>query len=123
MLQRPRRLRPRVNRKLFGAFFLAIAALVAQDPTSYLTPDVMEEGGRLFDEAERLSNGDHVAADYVSKARLGLRYVRLIQHPTSGPEFRAFMSDVRKRGITELREAQPLDNWEREYLAKAPKGP
>ena len=37
----------RFNLKLVGAFFLAFAALVAQDPTSYLTPDVMRVGDRL----------------------------------------------------------------------------
>lgn len=33
--------------KLFLAFFAVIAALVAQDSTSYMTPDVMRVGGRL----------------------------------------------------------------------------
>lgn len=35
------------NLKLVGAFFVALAALVAQDPTSYLTPDVTRVGERL----------------------------------------------------------------------------
>lgn len=42
----PARLR-RLNLKIAAAFFLALAALVAQDPTSYLTPDVMRVGDRL----------------------------------------------------------------------------
>jgi len=37
----------RFNTKLFFAFFLVIAAVVAQDPTSYLTPDVARVGDRL----------------------------------------------------------------------------
>ena len=37
----------RFNLKLVGAFFLALAAMVAQDPTSYLTRDVMRVGDRL----------------------------------------------------------------------------
>ena len=37
----------RLNLKLLAAFFLAIAALVAQDPTSYLTKDVLRVGDRL----------------------------------------------------------------------------
>lgn len=35
------------NLKLLLAFFLPVAALLAQDPTSYLTPDVMRVGARL----------------------------------------------------------------------------
>lgn len=37
----------RSNLKLAAAFFFALATLVAQDPTSYLTPDVMRVGSRL----------------------------------------------------------------------------
>lgn len=42
----PARLR-RCNLKLLIAFFATLAALVAQDPTSYLTPDVMRVGDKL----------------------------------------------------------------------------
>lgn len=41
---------PRLQRcslKLLFAFLAAIAGLIAQDPTSYLTPDVMRVGDRL----------------------------------------------------------------------------
>jgi cytochrome c-type biogenesis protein CcmH/NrfF len=41
-----RRLR-QSNLKLIVAFFLALAALVAEDPTSFLTPDVTRVGERL----------------------------------------------------------------------------
>ncbi len=41
-----RRLR-QSNRKLVLAFFIAVAALIAQDPTSYLTPDVTRVGSKL----------------------------------------------------------------------------
>lgn len=42
----PARLR-RCSLKLLFAFFAVIAALIAQDPTSYLTPDVLRVGDRL----------------------------------------------------------------------------
>ena len=42
----PQRLR-RLNLKLIAAFFLALAALVAQDPTSFQTPGVLRVGDRL----------------------------------------------------------------------------
>ena len=37
----------RFSLKLFLAFFAALAALIAQDSTSYLTPDVVRVGGKL----------------------------------------------------------------------------
>jgi cytochrome c-type biogenesis protein CcmH/NrfF len=37
----------RSNLKLIAVFLAALGALVAQDPTSYLTPDVMRVGQRL----------------------------------------------------------------------------
>lgn len=42
-----KRVRISSSQKLFFVFFLAIAALIAQDPTSYLTPDVIRVGDRL----------------------------------------------------------------------------
>jgi cytochrome c-type biogenesis protein CcmH/NrfF len=44
---RLQRFRPRTNWKLVVAFCLCFAALFAQDPTSYLTPDVARVGDRL----------------------------------------------------------------------------
>jgi cytochrome c-type biogenesis protein CcmH/NrfF len=45
---RPQRSRlSNINKKLVVAFFLCFAALFAQDPTSYLTPDVARVGDRL----------------------------------------------------------------------------
>lgn len=43
MLARPRR----CSLKLVFAFFAAIAALIAQDPASYLTPSVLKVGDKL----------------------------------------------------------------------------
>jgi hypothetical protein len=88
---------------------------------AYLSSEVVAEGDRLFDAAEKLAAGDATAADYVAKSRLWLRYVKLMQHPTTGPEFDTFMADVRRRGITQLREGQPLEAWEKAYRERAPK--
>jgi len=44
---RMQRSRPRISWKLAVAFCLCFAALLAQDPTSYLTPDVARVGDRL----------------------------------------------------------------------------
>ena len=43
----PPRLHRRYSPKLAGAFFLAVVALVAQDPTSYITPGVLRVGEKL----------------------------------------------------------------------------
>lgn len=91
-------------------------------PTAhYLSDEVLGAGDKLFDEAAVLAAPDAVAAEYVAKARLGLRYVKLMRQPTAGDEFTQFMADVRKFGITQLREGQPLDVWEKAYLEKPKK--
>jgi hypothetical protein len=87
----------------------------------HLTPETLAEGDRLFDEAERLAAPDATAVDYVAKSRLWLRYTKLVRQPSDSAEFRSFMSDVRKRGITELREGQGIDAWEQQHLAAARK--
>jgi hypothetical protein len=87
----------------------------------HLTPETIAEGDRLFDEAERLAGSAPTAADYVAKSRLWLRYSKLVRKPSDSAEFRSFMADVRKRGITQLREGQELDAWEQQYLATAGK--
>lgn len=88
----------------------------------YLAADVVAEGDRLFDQAEQLAKPDATAVDYVAKGRLSLRYVKLMQQPTAGPQFHAFMAEVRRRGITQLREGQDLATWEKAYLERARKG-
>ena len=87
----------------------------------YMSADVIAEGDRLFDEAEKAASGNAVASEYIAKARLGIRYVKLMQKPTDGPELTSFLADVRKFGIGQLREGQSTDAWEREYRARLPK--
>jgi hypothetical protein len=82
----------------------------------YMSAEVIAEGDKLFDEAERSATGDAVASEYVAKARLGLRYVKLMQDRTKGEAFISFVAEVKKFGIQQLREGQPVAAWEAEYL-------
>ena len=82
----------------------------------YLSDDVLAAGEALFDEAEKLAAGDDVAVEYVAKARLGLRYVKLMRRPKVDDVFRAFMRDARRFGVTQLREGQPIDAFEKQYV-------
>jgi hypothetical protein len=90
----------------------------------YLTPPVLTRANRFFDRAERLAAGDAIAEEYVAKARLSLRYTQLMLRGQAAnasdtasrtglaDELRRFMADVRRFGITQLREGQSLDEWE-----------
>ncbi len=80
-------------------------------------PPVIEKADALFDDAEKRAAGDPVATDYVAKARLSLRFVKLVQHPAGGDEYQHFIADLHRRGIASIREGQPLETWEKEYLA------
>jgi hypothetical protein len=96
----------------------------------YLTPAVLARADRLFDQAERLAKGDATAAEYVAKARLSVRYAHLMlrgQAAKAGDaaartglaeELRRFMADVRRFGITQLREGQELSAWEKARAAE-----
>ncbi len=89
------------------------------DPPSaaYLAGDTIPRGEALLDEAEKLATGP-AAKKYVGLARLDLRYVKLMQHPTNGPEFTEFMKGVRAAGIANVSEGQTFDQWEPAYLAQ-----
>ena len=62
----------------------------------YFTDDVLVQGDQLFDEATKSAANDPVATEYVAKARLGLMYVKLVRHPSTGDDFKTFMSQVRQ---------------------------
>jgi hypothetical protein len=83
----------------------------------YLSQDVLTQGDQLFDQAEKLAGDDAVASRYVAKARLDLRYVKLMRHPTTGPEFTSFVADCKKFGIQNISEGQLLDPWAAGYQA------
>lgn len=80
--------------------------------------DVVAQGDGLFDEAQKLAASDPVASDYVTKARLSLRFVKLVQHPTRGEAYTRFIADLKRRGITSIKEGQPLADWESDYLKR-----
>ena len=86
----------------------------APAPAWYLTDDVIAAGDRLFDEAQRLAV-DPGVADRVERARLGLRYAKVMRDKPVDDEFRSFMSDVRRHGIGQLREGRDIDWWEQKY--------
>jgi hypothetical protein len=85
---------------------------------AFLTPDVIAAGDALFDKARALAASNPLAAEYVEKARLGLRYTKLFQHPTTGDELATFVADLKKLQIGQIREGLPVDAWEKDYRAK-----
>ncbi|MBI5367853.1 MAG: DUF4838 domain-containing protein [Planctomycetes bacterium] len=95
--------------------------LFVYDPpmAAWLSEEMLAAGTKLFDQAEALAAGDATAAEYVAKARLALRYARLARAPREGEELDAFLAEVRRRGITELREGQAVAAWEAEYRKAA----
>jgi hypothetical protein len=54
--------------------------------------------------------------EYIAKARLGLMYVKLVRHPSTGDDFKTFMAQVRKFGIANVNEGTATDAWEQQYL-------
>ena len=95
--------------------------LYIYDPPTHpiFSGEVLAAGDALFDEAEKLATGDEIAAEYVWKARISLRYVKLARAPKEGPELDGFLADLRKLGVTQPREGQPLDAWEAEFRQRA----
>ena len=81
----------------------------------YLSADVISAGDKLFDEAEKLTNGNPVASEYIAKNRLCLRYVEVMQRAKADDAFRSFVADAKKFGITQIREGMPVDAWTAEF--------
>jgi hypothetical protein len=96
-------------------------------PTApYLSPAVLDEGTKLFDAAEKAVAGDPVALDAVQRARLALEYVQLMRasprytveggeyRPTGGARAdlaRVVAEKIRKYGIGQVREGEPVENF------------
>ncbi len=95
--------------------------LFIYDPPTHpiFSEEVLAAGDALFDEAEKLATGDDIAVEYVWKARISLRYLKLARAPKEGPELDGFFADLRKLGVTQPREGQPLDAWEAEFRKRA----
>jgi hypothetical protein len=87
-------------------------------PLQYFTPELIAEGVRLHDEAERLAAGDAVALKQLRKARLWLRYVQIVKNRTTGPELDQFVSDLALAGITHTGEPWDLKQWQQEFRAR-----
>jgi len=86
----------------------------------FLTPQVIATGDRLFDEAQKLAEGNETAAHYVAKERLSLRYVKLMRSPDAA-QLAGFLEDLKKFGIARLSEGQPMAAWEKALQARISK--
>jgi hypothetical protein len=84
----------------------------------YLSGDTVARGDQLFDEAERLATGNPTAQEYVGKARLCLRYVKLTQKPGLGPEFDSFVADLKRYNVGHIREGVGVEGWEKDFRQK-----
>jgi hypothetical protein len=83
------------------------------------TPELLADGEKYFDEAERAAAADPIAREDVAKARLGLRYVRLVHHPSAGAELDSFLADVRRFGITQIAEGREVASFEADQRRSA----
>lgn len=92
----------------------------APAPAEYLTQDVLDKGDALFDQARRLAAADPAAGEYVERARLGLRYAKLLRTKPAEADLRAFLADVRRHGLGQLREGVTIEWWEQRYRESAP---
>lgn len=81
------------------------------------TPDLIAKGDALFDEAEKLA-AEPLQREYVDKARLGLRYVKLALRTGTTDELNAFIADLKRLGVTSLSEGRGREEWEDAYRAR-----
>jgi hypothetical protein len=86
-------------------------------PDALFGGDVISQGDKLFDEAEKLAAGDATALEYVAKNRLCLRYVK-IARKAGDEDVAKFVADCRKSGITHISEGQGLNDWAKQHGVK-----
>jgi len=87
----------------------------------FLTPEVLAEGDKLFDEAENLVGAEGTGRFYVDKGRMDLRYVELMQKPDE-KALDAFVAELPKFGVSQMREGQPRKVWEDALRARIKNG-
>lgn len=89
------------------------------DPPSdaFFPPEVRAAGDRLFDQAAMLATSDQQRRD-VAKARMWLRYVKLVMEPRDDKVLDAFLNDARSFGITSLNEGGTLESWAGWYRSR-----
>lgn len=96
-------------------------SIVQRSDAPFLTPDVMAEGGRLFDEAERVADSPGIL-ERVKHARLGIEYVKVMREiskagKSGSPEekaaalakLEALVAECKADGMTAIREWQTTD--------------
>lgn len=100
----------RWNLKLLAAFFLSFAFLIAQDPTSLLTPGVMRVGGRL---ACRCGTCRNTVRDcpmlHCSYTEPMRAHIKQMQDAGASDET-VINSIVREQGVVALA-APPAEGW------------
>jgi hypothetical protein len=84
-------------------------------PLKYLTPAVLDQGDKLFDEAQRFASGDEVATKEIAKARMWLRYGQLRTAMKKGPQLDKFLADAKALHITQVRESSDIPTWTAEF--------
>src|SRR3954464_9294471 len=98
------------SRKLVAAFFLSIACLIAQDPTSLLTPGVMRVGEKLACRCgtcrNTVANCPMLRCHYTEPMRARIKQM---QDAGSGDQ-EIVNAIVKEQGIVALA-APPVEGW------------
>jgi hypothetical protein len=89
----------------------------APTPDSLFGDDLLTQGDKLYDEAEKRAAGDATATEYLAKSRLWLRYTK-IARKAGNEDVAKFVADCRKFGITNISEGQGLDAWAQQHGVK-----
>jgi hypothetical protein len=89
-------------------------ARIYDPPTApYLTDETLRQGENLLTQAEQVVANDSAELEGVQRIRLGLDYVKLLRLPNTDPRYsvlaHAVADRIRKFGIGEIREGEPVD--------------